>query len=127
MDVAHASTTTFVLIFLGLMFLAGVFLWITVLDKPVKQNLSNAAAHQYGEDFVGIAEIVAKDMVPKFPHTPIDELTQLVMTAIANKSKTKVQLYELTVRQIVERIRAETKGGRVTADEPKSGIDRWTD
>jgi hypothetical protein len=124
-DVAGSSTTTFTLIFLGLMFLAGVFLWITVLKKPLQQNLTDAAATQYGEDFVGIAEIVAKDMVPKFPHMPIDQLTELVMTAIANKSKTNVKLYEMTVRQIVVRLRGQQ--GSTAADEPPASINRWTD
>ena len=126
-DVAGTSTTTFTLIFLGLMFLAGVFLWITVLKKPLQQKLTDAAANQYGDDLVGIAEIVAKDMVPKFPQMPLDQLTELVMTAVANKSKAQVKLYEVTVRQIVERVRAQTVGGTVSSDEPPPSVNRWTD
>lgn len=124
-QVAGSSTTTFSLIFIGLMLLGGVFLVVVALQKPIQQKLSVAAAHQYGEDLVGITEIVAKDMVPRFPHLPIDQLTELVITAVQNKSKAKVQLYAVMVRQTCERIRAEQAG--TPMDEAPPSIDRWTD
>ncbi len=123
--IAGTSTTTFTLIFLGLMFLGGCFLWFVIMDRPVKQKLSNAAAHQYGEDFNDIANIVARDMVPKFPHMPIDQLTELVITAIANRTKTDVKLYSFTVRQLVEKYRAQSSG--TPMDEAPPQINRWTD
>jgi hypothetical protein len=123
--IAGTSTTTFTLIFLGLMFLGGCFLWFVIMDKPVKQKLSNAAATQYGEDFNDIAWIVARDMVPKFPHLPIDQLTELVITAIANRTKTDVKLYAFTVRQICEKLRAQAAG--TPMDEAPGPVNRWTD
>lgn len=124
-QVAGSSTTTFTLIFIGLMIFAGIFLTVVALKKPIKQNLSKAAAQQYGEDLVGITEIVAKDMVPRFPHMPIDELTALVITAVKNKSKADAGLYAVMIRQTCERIRA---GSAATPmDESKPTIDRWTD
>lgn len=123
--IAGTSTTTFTLIFLGLMFLGACFLWFVIMDRPVKQKLSNAAAHQYGEDFNDIALIVAREMVPKFPHLPIDQLTELVMTAIANRTKTDVQLYAFTVRQLCEKLRAQAAG--TPMDEASPTINRWTD
>lgn len=124
-QVAGSSTTTFSLIFIGLMIMAAVFLLVVAMNKPVKQKLSNAAAHQYGEDLIGITEIVAKDMVPRFPHLPIDQLTELVITAVQNKSKADVKLYAVMVRQTCERIRAAQAG--TPMDESKPTINRWTD
>ena len=124
-DIAGSSTTTFSLIFLGLMFLGGVFLVVVAMQKPVKQKLSASAAQQYGEDLVGITEIVARDMVPRFPHLTLDQVTDLVIAAVQNKSKAKVQLYAVMVRQTCERIRAQQAG--TPMDESKPTITHWTD
>jgi hypothetical protein len=124
-EVAGSSTTTFSLIFIGLMVLGAMALLIVALQKPIKQNLSAAAAQQYGEDLVGITEIVAKDMVPRFPHLTLDQLTELVITAVQSKSKADVKLYAVMIRQTCERIRAQSAG--TPMDESKPTIDRWTD
>lgn len=106
------------------MIIGAVFLWVTVLDKKVKQKLSPQAVQAYGEDISLVIDLVAKDMVPRFPHLSVDDLTGLVISAVRNKTRAKVELYEHVVRQAILRHRNDPDAAPTKVE---GGITRWTD
>lgn len=112
------------MVFLGLMIIGAIFLWVTVLDKPIKQKLSTQAVEAYGEDISLVIDLVAKEMVPRFPHLSIGELVPLVSTQVKNKTNARVELYEFAVRQAVMRHRKDPDAAPTKVD---GGVNRWTD
>jgi len=123
-DIRHSSTTVFSLVFLGLLVLGAVFLFVTVLSKPVKKKLSIDAAQQYGEDLTLVIDLVVKEMVPRFPHLSLEELVPLVLSALEARTGTNAKLYEITVRHAIMRHRGDPDAPPVAQQE---GITRWTD
>lgn len=123
MDVKQSATTVF-LVFVGLLVFAAFFLWVTVLDKPVKNKLSAQAVEAYGEDISLVIDLVAKEMVPRFPHLEIDALVPLVVAATKNKTKAKVELYEQVVRQAIMRHRGDPDAAKTSVE---GGITHWSD
>jgi hypothetical protein len=127
-DVQHSSATVFVYIFVGLMILGAIFLFVTVLRKPLKGKLSINAAHQYGEDLTLVIELVTKEMVPRFPHMSLEELVPLVMSAVSTRTGTNAKLYEITIRHSIMRHRGDPDAPPPSSAAPgETGITRWTD
>jgi hypothetical protein len=127
---AHDSSLTFlVLVFVGILVLAAIFLSWAVFDKRNKGKFTTVAARQYGEDMNTVIELTAKDMVPRFPHLGTDEVTELVIARLSARSGNDAKLYAFTVRQVVARLKGESLHGTGTAapGAPGDGITHWTD
>lgn len=125
---AHESSTFLVWVFAGILILGAVFLSWAVFDKKNKKNLSDVAARQYGEDMNTLIELTAKDMVPRFPHLGVDQVTELVMSRLAARAGNDAKLYEVSVRQVVARLKGESLHGTGAGSEAEpGGITRWTD
>lgn len=129
---AHESSTFLTYVFVGILILGAVFLAWAVFDKKNKRNLSPTAAKQYGEDMVTLIELTAKDMVPRFPHLGVDEVTALVMSRLAARAGSEAKLYEFSVRQVVARLKGESMHGAGGSDgsaptEGGGGVTQWTD
>lgn len=126
MGVHDSSLTFLVLVFSGILVLAAIFLAWAVFDKRNKGKLSTVAAQQYGEDMNTIILVTAKEMVPRFPHLGVDEVTALVLIRIAARTGNDASLYAFTVRQVVASLKGESLQGGGAA-QGEGGITRWTD
>lgn len=127
-EVHDSSLTFLVLVFSGILVLAAIFLAWAVFDKRNKANLSNVAVQQYGEDMNTIIDLTAKEIVPRFPHLGVDEVTALVLSRIAARTGNDAGLYAFTVRQVVAHLKGESlQGASGDAAQGGGGITRWTD